>query len=455
MKITKVYILLVSSIFLTKIVNAQNIAKALTITDSAVVAKIQQGQKIEKFSGSKLFARKLFSPQASSVSSIISSTTAVNLQSDFGQQEASATFGGTFGQNAFSTTFKQPFNQKPTQVTPFSLDGLDNGTSVKVGFQHYFWRTKSLAEISAIFKKIKIQFYVSTTSNKKRISCKDLITIKKAGGSDYYFLNNDKKTKVDSFMTIGCCCCNTKDTLHTQDSVDIFYAKDTAQLDNADIIAINSITLQGLDSASQAAFYKQVVSKTLLINASVGFAKNEFNYIPDASSITPATISKVNQSYNVSIGKIFNPENPKSISVLVLSYVLSSTYEAAGDPVDYSFPIGPNGARFNEKVTVGVPSNKIKNRVSIEWRRKFETKAFIKDFAISPSISYLFNKQSLAVSLPIYFLQYKENNKVAGLQGGINIGYLTALNQGQLASFNKGFNASIFIAAPFDLFSGF
>lgn len=431
--------------------------KVKKVNESLAYNYVKGNKKVIRSIGSKAFAKQLFSPEASSISSLINSTSSVNLQSEFGQQEASATIGGTYKSSTFAATIKQPFSEKPSKVNPLSLDGLDNGTSVKFGWQLYLWHLRDLEKVVDIFYKVKESFYAQHYSKSKKISCDSLNIVAKKGSADYYYksidsLGKDNWIKVDSFRRISCCCCSQKDSL-LKDSILIFYPVDIVHKDHDDIVAINNLSYAQLDSASQASFYNKVVVKTFLLNASASFAKNKFDYIPDSFSIKPTSASKVNQSYNVAAGVILNPSNTKLISVLALSYVLSKSYQTPGDPVDYTFPIGTNGANYTEKVAIGIPSNKLSSRVSLEWRRRFQSIAIIKDLAISPSASYLFDKHSLAVSMPIYFLQYKENGKFAGLQGGVNLGYLTKTDH--LAKFSDGFNASIFIAAPFDLFSGF
>ncbi len=391
--------------------------------------------------GSKRLAQKIYTPSTTSNSSFINDNANVSLESDFGDGSGSVSAAWTKRNFTLSGEVKQPFQEKPKELTPLSLDGLSSGTSVKLGMQLNFSRLKSDTEIDSLFKKIKKTFYLKKYADSIKIPCcdSDLITEIKNDKTNYYYKKKyGKIVKIDSLKKLGCCY---------KDSMTVFYLKDT--LYRHDYAEINQIDFNDLDSASKADFLESIFVKTWLVNASASISKAGFDYIKDSFSINPVLDeTHINKSYKLVIGRILNAESSDNMSVLALSCVYSKTFEDGSEPVDYNFPIGNLGASYSKKVSIGTPSLKGNTRLALEWRKKVSAHV-----AFSPSVSYQFTKKSLAAVLPVYIFQFKKDGKIAGLQGGLKLGYITQTNESKLTSFSKGFSAGVFIAAPFDLFS--
>jgi hypothetical protein len=88
-------------------------------------------------------------------SSIVTPFTQLNFTSTFKDQEATATIGAKKGKSAFSIFIKQPFSEKPKKVTPISLDGLGNGTSIEFSYQFSTWKPQADFDT---FDKIRNQY---------------------------------------------------------------------------------------------------------------------------------------------------------------------------------------------------------------------------------------------------------------------------------------------------------
>jgi hypothetical protein len=210
------------------------------------------------------------------------------------------------------------------------------------------------------------------------------------------------------------------------------------------------ITFMDLDAASKKELEDMNAinwKKPVLFGLSYSAGKTSYNYITDSTSINPLKLTGVNQNLRITLGTIL-----KSSQVLALSYIMQYKY-SSGDPVDYIFPVGTNGAAYTKEVVIGKPERKQESRIALEYRCTFFNKQNKPGLALNPSISYLVNQELLSIAIPIYFLNYTADKKSKGLQGGIALGYLSEI--GPWASFDEGFTAALFIAEPFDLYGLF
>jgi hypothetical protein len=204
-----------------------------------------------------------------------------------------------------------------------------------------------------------------------------------------------------------------------------------------------TITYQDLDAIAQDSLEKYIHWGTpLIVGVSYSIGKAEFDYIPDSSSINPQNVTKLNQNFKVTFGAIFNKAH-----ILALIFTWQNQFDA-GDPVSYSFPAGSNGARYSKDVVIGEPKLKVDERLSLEYRHTFFSHKSIPSLGLNPSISYAFLKNQLAITFPVYFLNYSEDNKVKGLQGGVAVGYITDTKK--FANLKQGISANLFLSAPFD-----
>lgn len=210
-----------------------------------------------------------------------------------------------------------------------------------------------------------------------------------------------------------------------------------------------AITLSDLDDSS----YNQIVESMdfgvpILFGIAYGGAKNEIDYISDSSSIHPVNIVKFNQNFQVSLGFILS----KSV-VIAVSYTKEIKFSGADETSIFNFPSSIGNLTYQKEVGVGSPLRKDDNKFQFEYRKLFIKKGQGPSLAINPRFFYLTLKKSLNFELPVYFLRQSEDGKLKGLQGGFSLGYSSKISNS--ASFKQGFAASIFVAAPFDLFNLF
>lgn len=204
-----------------------------------------------------------------------------------------------------------------------------------------------------------------------------------------------------------------------------------------------SITYQDLDAIAQDSLEKDIHWGTpIIFGISYSAGKADFSYILDSTSINPKNVTKVNQNVRITLGAMFNKAH-----ILALIFTWQNQFDA-GDPVSYSFPVGSNGARYNKDVVIGEPKVKVDQRISLEYRHTFFNRNSIPSLGINPSVSYAFSKNQLAISVPVYFLNYGSGEQVKGLQGGIAVGYISSTQK--FANLKDGLSVSLFLAAPFD-----
>ena len=204
-----------------------------------------------------------------------------------------------------------------------------------------------------------------------------------------------------------------------------------------------SITYQDLDAIAQDSLEKDIHWGTpIIFGVSYSIGKAGFDYIVDSSSINPQNVTKVNQNVRITLGAMFNKAH-----ILALIFTWQNQFDA-GDPISYSFPAGSNGARYNKDVIIGEPKLKVDQRLSLEYRHTFFSRNSIPSLGLNPSVTYAFNKNKLAVTFPVYFLNYGEGEKIKGLQGGVAVGYISSTKK--FVNLKDGFSVSLFLSAPFD-----
>ncbi len=213
--------------------------------------------------------------------------------------------------------------------------------------------------------------------------------------------------------------------------------------------AYRGITVADFDDKTIADFWSAKgndLGIPVLIGFGYSIAKNEIDYVLDSFSVSPKNENRTNHNLRFTAGLYL-----KDRSVISLSAIQEIKYES-GDPINRNFPLNNSGLSYNKDVTVGEPVKKNLTRIQLDYRKAFYRKGVI-SFAIAPSIAFRTRENSLAIELPLYFLNMKEEKKVKGLQGGISIGYTDKLKE--KTTFNDGFAFNIFVGVPFDLFGYF
>jgi len=211
-----------------------------------------------------------------------------------------------------------------------------------------------------------------------------------------------------------------------------------------------AITTGDFDEQQQLKFWsdpKNKMGTPLLLGFGYSVAKNEIDYVIDSFSTTPINENRTNHNVRLTFG-VF----AKNGSVISLSAVQEIKFES-GDPISMNFPLNTTGLSFSKDVTLGKPVEKNLTRFQLDYRQSFY-KNGVMVFAIAPSIAYRTKQKSIVIDVPVYFLNFKDDDKKAkGLQGGLSLGYTNKLKE--KTSFKDGFALSIFVGAPFDLFGYF
>jgi hypothetical protein len=211
-----------------------------------------------------------------------------------------------------------------------------------------------------------------------------------------------------------------------------------------------AITTGDLKEEDQIKFWsnpKNKIGVPVLIGFGYAVAKNDIDFVIDSFSIAPSTESRTNHNLRFTIGVL-----ARNRSVISLSAVQELKFES-GDPLTRVFSLGISGQSFSKEITVGNPVKKNLTRFQLDYRQSFYKDSEI-TFAIAPSIAYRTVQKSIVLDMPIYFLNFKgEDKKVKGVQGGLSIGYTNKLKE--KTTFKDGFGLSIFVGVPFDLFGYF
>ena len=210
-------------------------------------------------------------------------------------------------------------------------------------------------------------------------------------------------------------------------------------------VTYNDIATKG--TASQKSKLSQVKLKApVFFNLKISFTKSNFSFTTDSVNLKSTDINYFTPNLGLSVGVPFSLR-----SYLAFSYIYSETYQAS-DELTFSSPFGTTKNTFSQTLVFGKPQQKIEHKINLEWRRSFGNTST--DFAIDPSITYGFNTEKIAVSLPLYFIRGATTvGKPNGLQGGVSFGYLTKTSS--LTSFKDGFWAQLILTTPFDIFGNF
>lgn len=401
---------------------------------------------------SREFSKAMYNPNSINAGSFLSSIPQVALESNLGEQKALASFGFQL-ESGHSIAFeaKQLFKEAPEKSTPISLDGLTNNSSVSGGYQFVFSKANLYGSLVVdTFFKIKADQYIRDNFKKlKKIEKCDLLQKIRDSTTTYYYKGNTPSVRDTQELTavIRHLCCECNDTV-------LVWLKHY-MLTKEDESIINNMPYSSLDDEHKKMFrdyLKGHRKKIAFFNLKGGAEKNSFSYLSDSSDIHPVSVEKQNSFFKVGFGFFINWTHVSS--ALAINYQMSDVYENDADEIKYNFPVGPNGAMYSKNIQIGAPVHTINNKVSMEWRINFSDIGPVDNFAISPSISYAFEKNAISLNVPLYFLKNKDSEgKIKGLSGGVNFSYASKLEPG-LTAFRDGFKTNIFIAVPFDLTKG-
>jgi len=360
-------------------------------------------------------------------STFLNAISQINLTSSFGDEEASATVGYTTKKGtSFSLYLSQSFEEKPKIVTPVNLDGLQANSSFEVAFQHILWNPE--IEDRNVFSQVKLNFAERTGKLLTPFSDpKKIDTVKTLIDDSLFKLKTD--TLKSEWSTPG----RTRSRLLTE--INAYLLRDIGAMD-FDEMAMNELyeSKAGID-------WKNPV----LIGAAFSLGTVNPDYIIDSFSTPPQELKGVNFNVRFSIGTYLNKQN-----IIAFSYIIENKYKI-GDPVNYSFPVGTAGLTYNKDVLIGKPKTAIDNRFKLEYRANWYHKT-IQVLAINPQISYYTSKKILSFEMPIYFLNYKKDDAIQGLQGGVSFGLLKQFKPKEERDASlKTFAVSVFIAAPFEM----
>jgi hypothetical protein len=212
---------------------------------------------------------------------------------------------------------------------------------------------------------------------------------------------------------------------------------------------IREIAIGDMDDISYAKALEEMrIGTPVLFGLSFSGAKNNIDFLTDSLSIKPLNQVKLNQNLQVAFGLML-----KKGSVLALSYTRESKFKGADETSVFNFPITGSAATYQKEAGVGSPKKILENKFQLEYRKLFVEPGVGPSFAINPRIFYLTSNKSFNFELPVYCLRFSEEGKVKGLQGGFSLGYSSKLTK--VNNLKDGFAASIFVAAPFDLFNLF
>jgi hypothetical protein len=212
---------------------------------------------------------------------------------------------------------------------------------------------------------------------------------------------------------------------------------------------IRELTLADFDKIANSEIADYMDFGTpVIFGISYGGSKNEINYIQDSSSLAPLNTLKLNQSIQISLGLVLAKSE-----IIAISYTKEIKFKGADETSVFNFPLPGSNLTYQKEVGIGNPVRKEDNKFQVEYRKLFFKKGVESSLAINPRAFYLTSEKSINLEIPIYFLNYSEEGKVKGLQGGFSIGYSSKLNGS--VDVIKGFGVSIFVAAPFDLFNLF
>lgn len=184
----------------------------------------------------------------------------------------------------------------------------------------------------------------------------------------------------------------------------------------------------------------------VFFNFGISFTKSNFSYSTDSVKLNRIDANYLTPNIKLSVGFPFKDLT----GYFGINYAYSSSYKAADD-VGFVSPFGTTANFITQTLAFGKPTKQYDHKISLEARKSFggENPAV----AIDPTLIYGFKSKKLALSLPVYFIKARDDNgNPIGLQGGINIGYVTPTSS--LASFKSGSSFQLILTVPFDIFGG-
>lgn len=362
------------------------------------VAAYAQEEQIVKDAANKT-ATTVYSPTANADNSVIASPISqIALKAKSGEQEASATISIPFTRYLqFSAVLKQTFKDKPSRITPLSLDGLDQGSAAIFSLQ---WKD------------------LGPKMNDVR-----------------QLIQNGDNTIFDSFNAIRTAYAARKGITDAQAIRELTYQSIRDDLTEAEKRQLYDVNL--------------IRPQPFLAGVSASFGKVRYDYVADSAARKPSELTGVNRNFRAYIGWVLNYN-----SVFAASYTYQRKYKTVtDDPVSFSYAYSTTaGTGLIKDVYLGTPTLATENRFSLEWRQLFsQPTTGLATLGLMPSLHLLTTSKRIATNLTVYILQVDDDNKPKGLQGGAAFGYLTAADY-SWQPFSKGVTAEVFISAPLNIF---
>ncbi len=323
------------------------------------------------------------------VSQWISSVSSVSLTSEKGENDITGTVAVNLKKlNTFlNITVNTPFDG--TKTEGLNLEGLANGTSLGIAFEHECWKLAtvkySAVDLSNAFDAINEQ---REKDNKEKGSGEHCCyQVKDANVNKYTSLTDEEKEK---FM----------DLLHLK-----FY-----------------LPFWGVG-------YK--------------LGRTDFDFFDDTTLIT---YSKGKTYYSNEIrafgGVKFSPRSSLGLSFGVKYYF------DAGDIQTYNVPVRSSTSSVTEQLSLYPSSPQLKEKATLqlEYRQFFPNGKL----AVNPTLNTELINKTAELRIQFYFLTLKEDDKVKGLNGGIFAGYKTG-NDYKMDSENGKFLVGVFFSGLFDV----
>ena len=200
------------------------------------------------------------------------------------------------------------------------------------------------------------------------------------------------------------------------------------------------------DQASEISKLQQIkLKKPMFFNLEASLIKNEFKFATDSFSLATNEVTHLTPSLSAFFGI------PFSSAFISIGYTYTETYEAA-DELTFTSGFGTSDNSYSRTLSFGAPTKKTNSKINFEWRKSFSGKKTI-SFGTGSTITYGFSSKKLALAIPLYFINSKDDNgKPMGLQGGIRFGYSTSTKKGEGSGFRDGFAAQLIVTAPFNIF---
>lgn len=393
-------------------------ALLLSLTYPELVAQITPDKDFRKI------AEETYSPAKKS--SLLNTLSQLNLTSDFGDEEATGTISVTDKRGTyFSLYLSQSFDEKPKIVNPVNLEGLQSNSSFELAVQKVLWNPAFRAGNN--FETIRDEWAKRTyhlVSSEYTLAELDSVETRLEDSAMKLKLKELKLIWTDANET----------------------AKKTALIDEISGFMLRSVGIGDMDETARDAIKKDNSidwGRPVLLGVAFGLGSVNYDYISDSFALKPEELKGANFNLRFSIGMYVNTSD-----ILAVSYILENKFKA-GDPVNFSFPVGTT-TTFNKDVIITKPSTQIDHRFKLEYRANWY-KEGVPLLGLNPQLSYYTSKEILALEVPIYFLNFKKDDVVKGLQGGISFGVLHQFKKGDERDKSlKDFAVSAFIAAPFE-----